>query len=178
MSCFAIAETSMTIDWIDLIPESERTEFDQKGMPIIDHNVSMTFIQQDTHVSVRKELNNSHVKIPGFVIPLNTDTDTITEFLLVPYFGACIHVPPPPLNQIIYVHFEKGVPIQDLWDIVYVDGILKTETIDSQFAQAGYRLKGKFIEAYNESYEDESDAVAAEFLDDNVFNSQTNLPGS
>ncbi len=154
MSFTASADSALVIDWIDLIPESERVQFDSKGIPIINHDDGLV-IEQSLEVKIRPELNNTHVKIPGFVIPLNSDADIIKEFLLVPYFGACIHVPPPPLNQIIYVEFEKGAPLQDLWDIVYVDGVLKTETKQSEFAQAGYQIIGKKIEPYTESYDEE-----------------------
>ncbi|MDF5538935.1 DUF3299 domain-containing protein, partial [Vibrio parahaemolyticus] len=96
------------------------------------------------------ELNGSQVKIPGFVIPLEGDADTVTEFLLVPYFGACIHVPPPPPNQIIYVKFPKGAPVQELWDVIYVVGTLKTETINHELAETAYVIEGSEIEAYDD----------------------------
>ncbi len=149
----ACAESALIIDWIDLIPESDRVQYDSKGMPIINHDDGLV-IEQNLAVNIRPELNNTHVKIPGFVIPLESDADIIKEFLLVPYFGACIHVPPPPINQIIYVEFEKGAPVQELWDIVYVDGVLKTETKQSDIAQAGYKIMGKKIEPYTEPDEE------------------------
>ncbi|MGL4829805.1 MAG: DUF3299 domain-containing protein, partial [Vibrio sp.] len=91
----------LKLDWLDLIPEQERKLFDQQGMPMPDHNATEPAKQQQLG-TVRTELNGSRVKIPGFVIPLEGDDQKVTEFLLVPYFGACIHVPPPPPNQIIY----------------------------------------------------------------------------
>lgn len=114
----------------------------------IDHNGGQ--MQQSLVGSVRQELNGSMVKIPGFVIPLEGDDKMITEFLLVPYFGACIHVPPPPPNQIIYVKFEKGAPIQQLWDVIYIVGKLKTETIDSELAETGYLIEGVRLEEYDD----------------------------
>ena len=119
------AEDILTLDWIDLVPESERNQFNQQGMPAANHDGNAP-AQQSQLGAVRPELNGSTVKIPGFVIPLEGDENTVTEFLLVPYFGACIHVPPPPPNQIIYVKFPQGAPIQQLWDVVYVIGTLKT----------------------------------------------------
>ena len=99
---------------------------------------------------VRKELNGSKVKIPGFVIPLEGDQNMVTEFLLVPYFGACIHVPPPPPNQIVYVKFPKGAPIQQLWDVIYVVGTLKTETTNHELAETAYVIEGTQIEEYDD----------------------------
>ncbi|AXY02035.1 DUF3299 domain-containing protein [Vibrio alfacsensis] len=141
-------EEPLTLDWIDLVPEAERNMFDSMGMPETDHSGNAA--QQSKVGSVRPELNGSTVKIPGFVIPLEGDANTITEFLLVPYFGACIHVPPPPPNQIIYVKFPKGAPIQELWDVVYVIGRLKTDTMNHELAETGYLIDGTAIEAYDD----------------------------
>ncbi|GAB6263747.1 DUF3299 domain-containing protein [Photobacterium sp. CCB-ST2H9] len=145
----ATAKDTLTLDWIDLIPVKERKLFDQKGMPNISHENTQSALQQ--HIgSVRSELDGSLVKIPGFVIPLEGDENTVTEFLLVPYFGACIHVPPPPPNQIIYVKFPKGAPVQQLWDVVYVTGKLKVQTVEHEIAETGYLLNGTIIEAYDD----------------------------
>ncbi|CAH0524526.1 DUF3299 domain-containing protein [Vibrio hippocampi] len=138
----------LTLDWIDLIPEAERNQFNAMGMPMPDHS-GMT-AEQSKLGTVRQELNGSAVKIPGFVIPLEGDEEKVTEFLLVPYFGACIHVPPPPPNQIIYVKFEQGAPIQQLWDVVYVVGQLKTESTTSDLAETGYLIDGIKIEPYDD----------------------------
>jgi len=142
------AEDTLTLDWIDLIPESERNQFDAYGMPAVDHSGDV--MKQSKIGSVRQELNGSVVKIPGFVIPLEGDENMVTEFLLVPYFGACIHVPPPPPNQIIYVKFPKGAPVQQLWDVIYVIGTLKTETISHELAETGYVIQGTEIAEYDD----------------------------
>ncbi|WP_299687461.1 DUF3299 domain-containing protein [uncultured Vibrio sp.] len=141
-------ESVLTLDWIDLIPEEERAQLDPFGMPMVDHSIESP--QQSTLGAVRPELNGSKVKIPGFVIPLEGDENMITEFLLVPYFGACIHVPPPPPNQIIYVKFPQGAPIQQLWDVIYLVGTLKTESISHDLAQTGYLIEGTAIEEYDD----------------------------
>ncbi|MDA0111125.1 DUF3299 domain-containing protein [Vibrio sp. La 4.2.2] len=138
----------LKLDWIDLIPEKERNQFDAMGMPAIDHSGGV--MEQSKLGSVRQELNGSLVKIPGFVIPLEGDEDMVTEFLLVPYFGACIHVPPPPPNQIIYVKFKEGAPVHRLWDVIYVVGTLKTETINSELAETAYLIDGIRIEDYDD----------------------------
>lgn len=145
---YANSEDVLQLDWIDLIPESERNMFDKQGMPAIDHSGDV--MQQSKLGSVRQELNGSTVKVPGFVIPLEGDENMVTEFLLVPYFGACIHVPPPPPNQIIYVKFPKGAPVQKLWDVIYVIGTLKTETISHELAETGYVIEGTAITEYDD----------------------------
>ncbi|MFV0448608.1 MAG: DUF3299 domain-containing protein [Vibrio sp.] len=143
------AEDILTLDWIDLVPESERNQFNQQGMPAANHDGDAP-AKQSQLGAVRPELNGSTVKIPGFVIPLEGDEDTVTEFLLVPYFGACIHVPPPPPNQIIYVKFPQGAPIQQLWDVVYVIGTLKTESMSVELADTGYVIEGTEIAEYDD----------------------------
>ncbi|CAM2847753.1 DUF3299 domain-containing protein [Vibrio diazotrophicus] len=143
------AEDVLTLDWIDLVPESERNQFNQQGMPAANHEGEAP-AQQSQLGAVRPELNGSTVKIPGFVIPLEGDENTVTEFLLVPYFGACIHVPPPPPNQIIYVKFPQGAPIQQLWDVVYVIGTLKTESMSVELADTGYVIEGTEIAEYDD----------------------------
>ncbi|MCL9777090.1 DUF3299 domain-containing protein [Vibrio methylphosphonaticus] len=139
----------LKLDWIDLIPEAERNQFDAIGMPITNHSGGQ--MEQSKLGTVRQELDGSTVKIPGFVVPLEGDEDTVTEFLLVPYFGACIHVPPPPPNQIVYVKFKEGAPVHRLWDVIYVVGTLKTETINSELAETGYLIEGLHIEDYDDN---------------------------
>jgi hypothetical protein len=138
------------LDWLDLIPQEERDQFNGQGLPIVTDHEGNSPVAQVPVGNVRPELNNSLVKIPGFVIPLEGDENTVTEFLLVPYFGACIHVPPPPPNQIIYVKFPQGAPVQQLWDVIYVIGKLKTETFDSDLGQAGYVIEGDAIAEYDD----------------------------
>ncbi|HTU52118.1 MAG TPA: DUF3299 domain-containing protein, partial [Acidobacteriaceae bacterium] len=65
-------------------------------------------------------LSGKRVSIPGFMVPLEDDLDVVTEFLLVPYAGACIHVPPPPPNQIVYVKMNKNTKVQ----VTFTDPIL------------------------------------------------------
>ncbi|MFV0576379.1 MAG: DUF3299 domain-containing protein [Vibrio sp.] len=145
----AESENPLKLDWIDLVPVDEQKNFDKLGMPAPGGHKGGP-AKQNPIGHTRPELNNSFVKIPGFVIPLEGDENTITEFLLVPYFGACIHVPPPPPNQIIYVKFPKGAPVQELWDVVYVIGTLKTEVLAHDLAETGYSLDGVKIEEYDD----------------------------
>jgi uncharacterized protein len=143
-----VAGKVLTIDWSDLIPFNERGK---KPVPRIaaKHDGEDT-PAQNLAVGIREDLDGKVIRIPGFVIPLEGDDTHVTEFLLVPYFGACIHVPPPPLNQIIYVKFKNGAPLQNLWDIVYVTGVIKTETVVADLAQTGYLIEGVAITPYKE----------------------------
>ncbi|MFV0450173.1 MAG: DUF3299 domain-containing protein [Vibrio sp.] len=139
----------ITLDWVDLIPENERNVALKPKKAPVNHESDTP--AQNLAGGFRDDLDGKQVRIPGFVIPLEGDDEVVTELLLVPYFGACIHVPPPPPNQIIYVKFEKGVPLQGLWDVVYVVGELNVEMVESDLGQAGYLINGVTVEAYNDS---------------------------
>jgi len=75
-----------------------------------------------------KALNGKPVRIPGYLLPLEFDGDKVTEFLLVPYVGACIHTPPPPPNQIVHVKTEEAFTTDGgLYTAIWVNGLMKTE---------------------------------------------------
>ena len=98
---------------------------------------------------VVNSLDGQRVKLPGFVVPLEMDAESINEFLLVPYYGACIHVPPPPTNQTVYVIAPSGHPFEgELFDTVWVTGELTVEKYSNDMGDAGYRLRASSIEPY------------------------------
>lgn len=129
--------------WEDMVPPG----YSLQEPPPIDHEGSM--MQLNLDAPVVPELDGQLVKIPGFVVPLEGDDRLTTEFLLVPYFGACIHVPPPPPNQIVYVKFSEGVPIDNLYDAVWVTGKLSTKGWTGDIATVGYSLQGVEISAFD-----------------------------
>jgi len=96
------------------------------------------------------ELNGKHVRIGGYVVPLDFDATTVKEFLLVPFVGACIHVPPPPANQIIYVKADKGFEVAGQFDPVTVTGTIKTEPAFTGLADAGYSIDAETVEPRKE----------------------------
>jgi len=96
------------------------------------------------------EYDGIPIKIPGFVVPLDFDSDKVRKFLLVPYYGACIHTPPPPPNQIVYVELEEGIEIENTYEPVYVNGMMAVETQESEYGTAGYTLSGHKVEPYTE----------------------------
>jgi hypothetical protein len=95
-------------------------------------------------------LEGRKVKIPGFVVPLDETEKGLTEFLLVPYFGACIHTPPPPANQIIHVHANPPVRGFKTMSAVWVSGTLAVGRGDSELGVSGYRLQAARVEQYRE----------------------------
>jgi uncharacterized protein len=95
---------------------------------------------------VVESLGGKRVHIGGYVVPLNFDSTRVTDFLLVPFVGACIHVPPPPANQIIYVKVEQGFDVQGTFDPVWVTGTLKVTPTFTGLADAGYSLEAEKVE--------------------------------
>ena len=93
-------------------------------------------------------LDGQRVRLPGFVVPLDFEGTETSEFLLVPYFGACIHVPPPPSNQIVYVKTVAGYPLKELFDPVWVTGEIRTEAHLNEVGDAGYTMQATIIEPY------------------------------
>jgi hypothetical protein len=97
------------------------------------------------------DLDGRQVRLPGFVVPLEADAQRIAEFLLVPYYGACIHVPPPPANQTVHVITAPGAEFEgQLFDTVWVTGTLKVEASSSDLAEAGYRIEAVSVEPYED----------------------------
>jgi len=105
---------------------------------------------QPPGVDIRADLDGKIIKMAGFVTPLGFDGGRISEFLLVPFVGACIHVPPPPANQIVYVSGVKDyAPSGGLIYPVWVTGKLKATPIDTDLANVGYQIEGAKVEAYD-----------------------------
>ena len=138
----AMAADYKTIDWDVLIPEGEKL----LPPPQVNHEDPMSVPQPVG--GVNKKLDNQEVRIPGFVVPLEGDAKTITAFLLVPYFGACIHVPPPPSNQIVHVTSELGVLLDALYQPFWIEGPLKVGSHSSEMGTAGYQMAAEKIYPY------------------------------
>ncbi len=97
-----------------------------------------------------KKLEGKMVRIPGFVVPLDDFQDEGAEFLLVPYYGACVHTPPPPPNQIVMVGMTGRKAIKlNLFDAVWMSGRLKIASVESPYGTVGYQLEGMKVEPYS-----------------------------
>ena len=95
---------------------------------------------------VVKGLDGQNIRLPGYIVPLEVGEDgRTTEFLLVPYFGACIHVPPPPSNQIVHVKSEVGVKLDELYQPYWIEGTLQVKASSSELADAGYQMEADKI---------------------------------
>jgi hypothetical protein len=146
---FSHSETLRELNWDELMPEGWEPQSwstdewtdessDELGSQIADALSNMN--QMKTPAPTVKTLDKQVVKIPGYILPIKYDEKGVTEFLLVPYLGACIHVPPPPENQMIYIKLKNIYPSSELFEPVWVSGTLRVETSQTEYADAGYSL--------------------------------------
>ena len=131
-----------TIAWPDLMPDDvleilmnppayiSETE-DGSAEDQIDSNIKSAiatasddpYQQALISTEVRPEMNGLMIRLPGFVVPLEFNEDqVITQFFLVPYFGACLHMPPPPPNQIVLVDAPRGLTVEELSTPLWISG--------------------------------------------------------
>lgn len=104
------------------------------------------------------ELDGQLVRLPGYVLPLEFEGTSVKEFLLVPYVGACIHVPPPPINQTVVVHLNQSYAAKELYEPVWVTGRMTVKRdkralslVDgSADVETGYTIQGTRVEPYTE----------------------------
>jgi hypothetical protein len=98
-----------------------------------------------------QKVDGKKVKVPGFMVPLEDEEEMAVEFLLVPYVGACIHTPPPPPNQIVYVKMDGGKKTKiSFWDPVWVHGKLEVQNVRSPYGDVSFKLSSNFIEPYKD----------------------------
>jgi hypothetical protein len=145
------------IEWDALIPEDYRpdklmAEFDIDALSDDDPRAAELMARLKAlwdEAPVREELDGNAVRLPGFVVPVEGDQNETTGFLLVPYYGACIHVPPPPANQTVYVLTEKGKGAPPgLFDVVWVTGTMSVQRIANDIAEAGYTIYASDVVPY------------------------------
>jgi len=159
-----------TIDWLELMPEDdldalynppsyitgiEDGSFEDPLSDLLQNDITTgiddRYQQALSSTRIVSAMDGQAIRIPGFIVPMEFDDDqNITQFFLVPFFGACIHVPPPPPNQIIFVNYPKGMKIDDLDDPIWVSGVLETSLVQSELATAAYSIQMQFFEAYSD----------------------------
>jgi uncharacterized protein len=141
------------LGWEDLIPPEERSRLyipSQRSRPLFDDE-SGPAASQEGSSAVDRSLDGLRVKLPGFIVPLTVDKEMRTsDFLLVPYFGACMHMPPPPPNQIVLVVMDEPLRLTSMYEPVWVIGTLSAKSASTELATAAYTLAGKSIEIYEE----------------------------
>lgn len=155
----APASTPQTLAWQDLVPADFRLDdllakFQQESLTLNDGDPRAQKLLQELAdaykaAPVVPALDGRLVRLPGFVVPLDGDLKNMKSFLLVPYFGACIHTPPPPSNQIVHVVSDKPLKAADLMaDAVWVTGVMSVKASQTELADAGYVLKVREVKPY------------------------------
>lgn len=140
-----------TLDWLELMPEEDLRLLE--SLPEIQHEGDGPMSLPDEIMTGRvvPEMDNTRARIPGFIVPLKTVGDQrIVEFFLVPYYGACIHVPPPPPNQIIHVTFPEGIELEVLYEPFWVQGPLTISRTEHDIGTASYAIEAQAVTPYEE----------------------------
>ena len=164
-SSLAHAAELTETDWLELMPESDQKALEQ--MPDIDHNSPEalgTFTEKGGlkqskglpavmySTKTVAAMNGKHIRLGGYPVPLETDAKgRSTLFFLVPYPGACIHVPPPPPNQLVLVRYPKGLKLDDIYTPLWVTGTLKVEAVSNDLADAAYALDAAKVKVVQEA---------------------------
>lgn len=144
----ALALSPREIQWDDLIPpgvpyseivgEGEIDVVNDTWRPVYDSNAT----------KVNQDLDGAYVRMPGYIVPLEINDTGINRFILVPYVGACIHTPPPPPNQLVFVTTDTPWPGDSLWDAVWVTGKMQLTMQSTELAEIGYTLKADKMEIF------------------------------
>jgi len=146
------AESSVTtadardITWDDLIPEGWVPPAVQ-----IDHffDAPPPAASAVSDTPVVAAMDQVRVRLPGYLVPLDVEGENLRTFLMVPYFGACIHVPPPPPNQVVYVEMPEAVQLDDPYGAHWVTGVIATRTSSTSMAEASYSMQGEVVEVFD-----------------------------
>lgn len=161
-SCLLLVGSSIAaaaaedISWYELLPPDAR-ELQETPAPVhavsalgeFDEELGDPAVQMEPAAPVVAQMQGRHIRLPGYIVPLGiTEAMEVEEFLLVPYFGACIHVPPPPSNQIVHVRSTSGIKLEDLYQPFWINGVIHVEHVESELANAGYRIEGGAVEPY------------------------------
>ncbi|MBQ4833607.1 DUF3299 domain-containing protein [Pseudoalteromonas sp. MMG010] len=159
-----------TIEWIQLLPKDDLDALlnppeylddiaDGSAQDTIENFDSSQFSNEHekryqqalNSMRVMTSFNNTKIRIPGFIVPLESvEGEDITEFFIVPYFGACLHLPPPPPNQIIYVEHKQGVELESLYDAFWFEGTLSIVTVENELGTSAYQLTLDSVSLYEE----------------------------
>jgi hypothetical protein len=139
------------LQWDGLMPEEDYALL-QKAPPVI--HIGNQRSKQFGTLHTVAALNGQKVKLVGYVVPLETDSaGRMKEFFFVPFYGACIHVPPPPPNMLIHVVLAQAIDMPSMWDPFWLKGTLRIETTQSSMASSAYSMQSARLEPYSDAQE-------------------------
>jgi len=141
----ALAEVR-TFDWLELIPEDELKLLQDQA--VVDHDGEPVAPDYSDSTPVLA-LNGAEGRLPGYIVPVTiTEDNRISEFFVVPYFGACIHVPPPPPNQIVFAAPKEPIEMTEIWAAYWVYGTLEVKPTRNSVAQSHYVIDVEKVEPW------------------------------
>jgi hypothetical protein len=143
----AFADTVIDLEWEDLLPEGQIV-IPRALQSLINHDGPDLSSQQPPSTGVRTDWNGQIVRLPGFIVPIEMVGTAVTAFILVPFVGACIHVPPPPANQLVFVTTPEPYDSKGLYEPVNVTGMFGVSAMTTHLAQIGYALSAEKIEPF------------------------------
>jgi uncharacterized protein len=139
------------IDWPDLLPENDRKKYNPNAPAPVHGPLGEggpPAVQVVTS-AVNPDLDQALVKLPGFIVPIGEPHNgVVREFYLVPYIGEDIHVPPPPSNQMVYVHSATGIATEAVHEAYWVTGKMRVETRTTPLGTSAYSLVANKVEQY------------------------------
>ncbi len=143
----ALGEAVVDLTWQDLLPEHDAA---LRAIPqgILPHDESAMAAGQPGSSGVRTDWNGQTVRLSGFVVPLDYQGTGVTAFILVPFVGACVHVPPPPANQLVFVTTPVPSESTGMFEPVTVTGMFGSASTSTQLAEIGYALSADQIRPY------------------------------
>jgi hypothetical protein len=163
----------LRLGWQDLLPEQEEATLRQYqsgnaaselspaqiGTVQSITNQLLLSIQASSDENYKSALHSTNIvqtvlgkaiSISGFIVPIEVNEDrTLQSFFVVPYYGACIHFPPPPPNQIIFVQLPDGFAHHNLADAFTLTGILEQGMFEDPLGTSAYTLNVYDIKAYH-----------------------------
>lgn len=152
-----IKRSDLTRRQIDSL-ESDLSKDNPEAMAFWEEVRELNEQMEVENAKVNPELDGKTIRMPGYVLPLQSENGKVYEFMLVPYVGACVHTPPPPQNQLVYVKSSEGFPSEDMYTPVWVEGVMETKDAvydlsyrdGNRDVEAGYTLDAKLVEVYEQ----------------------------
>lgn len=148
------AEAELLV-WRDLLPDSDLEALEALTEGRADPSLMSQLGEQSTiegqigTFNIVEDLDGLVVRMPGYILPLDfAENGSAQEFLLLPYHGACVHVPPPPPNQIVYLRALEPIRFDSLWEPVWVEGRMEIERVDTDLAATAYSMVVRSVEPY------------------------------
>ena len=138
------------LEWTRMMPKEDYEQL-QHAPPVV--HIGNKQGKQIGTLHTIAALDGRKVRLSGYVVPLaSDDQNRMTEFFFVPFYGACIHVPPPPPNMMVHVVLVHGIDAPQLWDPYWLRGVLHTQTTSNSMAASAYDMQEAALLPYNEDH--------------------------